>query len=204
MATFSFWRRIVFESKWFTLQLSLMGGYGLYVTFTRDTFPPPHCVPKFFENKVFSIFVYGFAATPIVNSCMLFMITSCLVWVFSMLCAACSSKGWHGQVDPLVFCIIWLMEYIVLVAVLVATIEVQVRTHTLGIKGGWPFGSTLALVLITVPARVVFVRAWRLAPHPEEGTKDAQSRTELGHIREHCCTILKKRLMTCLRGQIDR
>jgi hypothetical protein len=176
MATFSFWRRIVFESKWFTLQLSLMGGYGLYVTFTRDTFPPPNCIPQFFENKAFSILLYSFAALPVVNSSMLFMVTSFFVWVVSMLCAACSSKGWHGQVDPLVFCIIWLMEYTVLVAALVTAIEVQVKTHTLGIRGGWPFGSTLAIALIAVPAKVVITRAWRLGPRP---------RSELDHLREY-------------------
>ncbi|KAG8692824.1 hypothetical protein FRC08_009513 [Ceratobasidium sp. 394] len=168
MATFSFWRRIVFEPGWFTLQLSLMGGYGLYVTFTRDSFAPPDCVPQLFKNKIWSIFLYSFAAAPFVNSCMLFMLTSFCVWICSVLIAACSGQGWQGHVDPLVFCILWLIEYILMMVGLIVTIETQVSQYTIGLKNGWPFGSTLALLLIVVPLRVVFVRAWRLGPGGRE------------------------------------
>ncbi|KAG8769110.1 hypothetical protein FRC12_005164, partial [Ceratobasidium sp. 428] len=155
---------ISLTGMWFVIHawLSLMGGYGLYVTFTRDHFPPPDCIPQLFKNKVWSIFLYSFAAVPFVNSCMLFIVTSFVVWVFSVAYAICSGNGWQGHVDPLVFCILWLFEYVLMVIGLIITIEAQVRENTLGIKGGWPFGSTLALLLIVVPLRVVFVRAWRL------------------------------------------
>ncbi|KAG8681278.1 hypothetical protein FRC08_015738, partial [Ceratobasidium sp. 394] len=162
MATFSFWRRIVLESKWFTLHLSLMGGYGIYVTLKRDTFQEPHIIPRFFKNKLWSLFIYSIAAAPILNSCMLFMITSLVVWVLSVLVALSSHQGWSGQVEPRVFCVFWLLEYILIITGLVITIEFEVQKYTPEVKEGWSFGSTLAVALTIIPLRLVAMRLWQL------------------------------------------
>lgn len=165
MATFSFWSRILIYSKWFTLQFSLMGGYGLYVTIRRQDFKPSNCVPPIFENKVWSIFLYGFAAIPILNSCMLFMLTSFLVWIASVLYALFSGKGWRGQVDPVVFCVFWLLEYMMMIGCLIATVEVQLGKASTQNSTPSPFGSTLAVALLIVPLKLVVVRIWQLTRH---------------------------------------
>jgi hypothetical protein len=162
MATFSFWRRILVQSKWFTIQFSLMGSYGLYVTIRPQDFLPPKCIPQLFKDRIWSIFLYGFAAAPIINSCMLFMTTSFFVWIASVLVALFTRKGWRGQVDPVVFCVFWLLEYIVMIGCLVFTIETQLKKNTSEDDTRSPFGSTLALALVIVPLKLVVVRAWQL------------------------------------------
>ncbi|KAG8746135.1 hypothetical protein FRC10_006001 [Ceratobasidium sp. 414] len=139
-----------------------MGGYGIYVTLKRDTFRDPDVIPQFFKNKIWSMFIYSFAAAPILNSCMLFMITSLVVWVLSVLVALSSHQGWSGQVEPRVFCVFWLLEYILIITGLVITIEVQVQKYTPGVKEGWSFGSTLAVALTIIPLRLVAMRLWQL------------------------------------------
>jgi hypothetical protein len=192
MATFSFWRRIVLKSKWFTVQLSLMGGYGLYVAIKRDTFPTPDSIPKFFENKAWSIFLYSFAAAPIINSSMLFMATSLVVWVLSVIVAICSQKGWRGQVEPRVFCVFWLLQYILGITGLVITIETQVQKYAVGVKEGWSFGSTLAVALTIIPLRLVILRLWQLMVGSEgERGNYARTGSEMEQLCESCYAVLK-------------
>jgi hypothetical protein len=174
MATFSFWQRILIQSKWFTIQFSLMGGYGLYVTIRRQDFLPPECIPQLFKDRIWSIFLYGFAAAPIINSCMLFMITSFFVWIASVLVALFTRKGWRGQVDPVVFCVFWLLEYVMMIVFLVVTIETQLKENTFGMDTKSPFGSTLAMALVIVPLRAVAVRTWQLV-YDDFPTTAAQS-----------------------------
>ncbi|CAE6463113.1 unnamed protein product [Rhizoctonia solani] len=162
MATFSFWKRIFAQAKWFTVQFCAMGAYGLYVTVRREDFLPPECIPPVFSNQVWSIFLYSFATIPVVNSCMLFIITSFFVWVASVIVAMCSRKGWKGLVDPTVFCIFWLLEYIMLTVALIVMIEIQLKENTFSDQTQSPFGSTLAMALVIVPLKVVAVRMWQL------------------------------------------
>ncbi|KAG8764236.1 hypothetical protein FRC11_011252 [Ceratobasidium sp. 423] len=167
MNTFGFWKRIIYHSKWFTLHFSLMGGYGLYVTIRRGDFQPPECIPGAFKNQVLSSFAYGFAAVPVLNSCMLFIITSLLVWIASVVVAACSRRGWGGQVDPIVFCFFWLVEYVLIIGGIVLTIELQLRENTEGDGSPSPFGSTLAVSLVLVPLQLVAKRAWQMIKPPQ-------------------------------------
>ncbi|KAF8682736.1 hypothetical protein RHS04_02879 [Rhizoctonia solani] len=162
MATFSFWKRIIVQSKWFTLQFCATGAYGLYVTTRRSDFLPPDCVPGVFSDQVWSIFLYSFAAIPVLNSCMLFAITSVFVWLASVLVTMCTRKGWKGAVDPIVFCIFWLLEYIMLSVALIVMIEIQLKENTFNDENQSAFGSTLAMALVIVPLKVVAVRMWKL------------------------------------------
>ncbi|KAJ1310531.1 hypothetical protein OPQ81_007261 [Rhizoctonia solani] len=162
MATFSFWKRIFVQAKWFTVQFCAMGAYGLYVTTRREDFLPPECIPSVFSNEVWSIFLYSFATIPVINSCMLFVITSFFVWVASVVVAICSRKGWNGLVDPIVFCIFWLLEYVLLTVALILMIETQLKANTSNDQNQSPFGSTLAMALVIVPLKVVAVRMWQL------------------------------------------
>ncbi|CAE6441443.1 unnamed protein product [Rhizoctonia solani] len=174
MNTLGFWKRILLHSKWFTVHFSLMGGYGLYVTIRRGDFQPPECIPGAFKDHVLSTFVYGFAAVPILNSCMLFIITSILVWIVSVVVAACSRRGWGGQVDPVVFCFFWLLEYIVIIGGLILTIELHLRENTQSNGSPSPFGSTLAVSLVIVPLQLVGKRAWQIIkppPHPPKSNR---------------------------------
>lgn len=166
MSTFSFWQRILRHSLWFTIQFSFLGGYGFYVTLRRDDFLSPECVLRFFGDKTWWAFVYGFAMVPILNSCFLFMSTSLLVWICSVV-VVCVGKGWEGQVDPAVFCTFWLLEYVLMIGGLVATIETQLKKHTLDDDTGSPspFGSTLALTLVIVPGKLVLVRIFQMMTH---------------------------------------
>lgn len=183
MATFSFWSRILFHSKWFTLHLCSMGGYGIYVTLTRDRFPSPDEIPQFLSSKAVSMLIYSVAAAPILNSCMLFMTTSLFVWVLSVLVAIFSQKGWRGQVEPRVFCILWLLEYILIIAGLVIIIENLMQKHTCGFKNGWSFGSTLAVALTIIPLRLVILRLWQLIVGPGQGRKThIRYSNELEHL----------------------
>lgn len=168
MATFSFWSRILVQSKWFTIQFSLMGAYGLYVTVRRQDFLPPDCVPRLFKDRVWSTFLYGFAAVPVLNSCMLFAITSFLVWIISVVVSLCARREWGGQVDPVVFCFFWLVEYVGVIVWLTVTIETQLGKSTLENSTQSPFGSTLAMALVIVPLKVVAVRTWQLV-YDQEG-----------------------------------
>ncbi|CAE6411515.1 unnamed protein product [Rhizoctonia solani] len=167
MNTFEFWKRILYHSKWFTIHFSLMGGYGLYVTIRRGDFQPPECIPTAFKNHVLSSFVYGFAAVPVLNSCMLFVITSLLVWIASVIVAACSHRGWRGLVDPIVFCFFWLLEYIVIIGGIILTIELQLKENTDDKGSPSPFGSTLAVSLVIVPLQLVGKRAWQMIKPPQ-------------------------------------
>ncbi|CAE6383742.1 unnamed protein product [Rhizoctonia solani] len=174
MNTLGFWKRILLHSKWFTIHFSLMGGYGLYVTIRRGDFQPPECIPGAFKDHVLSAFVYGFAAAPVLNSCMLFIITSILVWIASAIVAACSRRGWGGQVDPVVFCFFWLLEYIVIIGGLILTIELQLRENTQDDGSPSPFGSTLAVSLVIVPLQLVGKRAWQIIKPPSDSGRSSQ------------------------------
>lgn len=147
-----------------------MGAYGIYITLKRDTLPLPSCAPSFFRNKIWSLFIYGLSAFPILNVCMLFVLTSTVVWLLSVFVAICSRKGWKGHVDPRVFCVFWLVEYVFVIGALVITIELQLKKNKHGGSVGWPFGSTLALALTFIPLRLVAVRVWQLTVG-EEGTR---------------------------------
>lgn len=162
MATFSFWSRILLHSKWFTVHFSLMGGYGLYVTIQRDDFLQPECTLWFFDNRAWGYFLYGFAAAPVINSCMLFIATSFFVWIVSVFVELFSSGGWRGQVDPVVFCLFWLVEYVGMLGGLASTIETQVKRRTSGANAEWSFGSTLALALVIIPLKLVVTRTWQM------------------------------------------
>lgn len=170
MATFSFWFHILTQSRWFILQFSLMGAYGIYITLKRDTLPLPSCAPQFFQSKPFTLLVYGLSTFPVLNACMLFILTGTFVWILSVFVAICSRKGWKGQVDPRVFCVFWLVEYICVISALVITIELQLKKNSHGGSVGWPFGSTLALALTFIPLRLVVVRVWQLTVG-EEGVR---------------------------------
>jgi hypothetical protein len=174
MNTFEFWRRILYQSKWFTIQFSLMGGYGLYVTIRRGDFQPPECVPWAFKHQVLSAFVYGFAAFPILNSCILFIITSLLVWIASVVVALCSRHGWKGQVDPVIFCFFWLLEYILIIGGIILTIELQLRENTEKKDSQSPFGSTLAIALVIVPLQLVAERVWQMISHDREPQRQSR------------------------------
>ncbi|KAH7340139.1 hypothetical protein B0J17DRAFT_307307 [Rhizoctonia solani] len=167
MNTFEFWKRILYHSKWFTIHFSLMGGYGLYVTIRRGDFQLPECIPGAFKNHVLNSFVYGFAAVPVLNSCMLFVTTSLLVWIASVIVAACSRRGWSGLVDPIVFCFFWLLEYVVIIGGIVLTIELQLKENTDDKGPPSPFGSTLAVSLVLVPLQLVGKRAWQMIKPPQ-------------------------------------
>ncbi|CAE6384724.1 unnamed protein product [Rhizoctonia solani] len=173
MNTLGFWKRILLHSKWFTIHFSLMGGYGVYVTIRRGDFQPPECIPGAFKDHVLSAFVYGFAAVPVLNSCMLFIITSFLVWIASVVVAACSRRGWGGQVDPVVFCFFWLLEYMVVIGGIILTIELQLKENTQDNGSPSPFGSTLAVSLVIVPLQLVGKRAWQIIkpPHPRRPSR---------------------------------
>ncbi|KAF8602706.1 hypothetical protein BDV93DRAFT_523810 [Ceratobasidium sp. AG-I] len=169
MATLSFWYRVLTQCKWFLLQFSVMGGYGIYITLKRDTLPLPSCAPSFFQNKIWTLFIHGISAFPILNACMLFVLTSTIVWLFSVLVAVCSRKGWKGQVDPRVFCVFWLVEFVFVIGALVITIELQMKKNRQGGSVGWPFGSTLAVASTFIPLRLVAVSVWQLTVGDEGG-----------------------------------
>ncbi|CAE6434404.1 unnamed protein product [Rhizoctonia solani] len=183
MNTLDFWKRILYQSKWFTIQFSLMGGYGLYVTIRRGDFQLPECVPWVFKHQVLSAFVYGFAAFPILNSCMLFIITSLLVWTASVVVALCSRRGWRGQVDPVIFCFFWLLEYVLIIGGLVLAIELQLRENTAKESSPSPFGSTLAIALVIVPLQLVAERVWQMISHDHEPPR-RQSQHSRGGMSE--------------------
>ncbi|KAF8602708.1 hypothetical protein BDV93DRAFT_607281 [Ceratobasidium sp. AG-I] len=169
MDTRWFFHRVLTQSKWFLLQFSLMGGYGLYVTLRQEHFGPPNCTPQLFKNKTWSIFLYAFSIAPVVNACMLFILTSIAVWILSVGHTVYSERKWSGHVSPRAFCVFWFIQYICVEAALVTSIETQLRDNTRAMK--WPFGSTLALALIVVPLRVVIVRTWQLCTRKDKESK---------------------------------
>ncbi|KDN40657.1 hypothetical protein RSAG8_07986, partial [Rhizoctonia solani AG-8 WAC10335] len=126
MATFSFWKRIFVQAKWFTVQFCAMGAYGLYVTTRREDFLPPHGRPPGVLERSVEHLPLQLCDDPI---------------------AMCSRKGWKGLVDPIVFCIFWLLEYIMLTVALIVMIETQLKEYTMNDQTQSPFGSTLAMAL---------------------------------------------------------
>lgn len=185
------------QSKWFLLQFSMMGGYGLYVTLRQKHFGPPGCTPQLFKNKTWCLFLYGFSTTPVVNACMLFMITSVVVWIISAVYTTWSEGGWNGYVNPRAFCVFWFLEYIGVLGVLVASIEYQLRENTRAMK--WPFGSTLALALIVIPFKILVVRTWQLCTRRDKRPKlglHSQAGSEQDYVCKSYGTYLLNVLLT--------